>query len=103
MTSKNHKKVYSTLIDIEQFLILLSTITGWISISALASLVSISIRIASFTRGLKIGAVTPRIKNYKWIIKKKKKKHDKIALLLKTKSYFLRRYSIQIIVIINLF
>ena len=35
--------------------------------------------------GLKICAITARIKKYKSIFKKKKKKHDKIALLAKSK------------------
>ena len=35
--------------------------------------------------GLKICTITAEIKNYKSIIKKKKKKHDKIVLLAKSK------------------
>ena len=35
--------------------------------------------------GLKICGITAGIKNYQSIIKKKKKKHDKIVLLAKTK------------------
>ena len=35
--------------------------------------------------GLKLCTVTVAIKKYKSIIKKKKKKHDKIVLLAKTK------------------
>ena len=40
--------------------------------------------IASSTIGLKICVITAGIKNYKSIIKKRKKKHDKIALLAKS-------------------
>ena len=36
--------------------------------------------------GLKICAITARIKKYKSIIKKKKKRHDQIALSVKNKS-----------------
>ena len=36
--------------------------------------------------GLKICAITAEIKKYKSIIKKRKKKHDKIVLLAKSKS-----------------
>ena len=81
--SKKHKKVFVTLIYIENFLILASTIT--ISISAVAYLVSIFVGNTSFAIGLKIYAMTPGIKNYQSIINKKRKKFDKIALLAKTK------------------
>ena len=39
----------------------------------------------SSTVGIKIYAITAGVKKYKSIIKKKKKKHDKIALLAKPK------------------
>ena len=65
--------------------IVISTITGFVSISAFASLVVIPIGIASSTIGLKICVITAGIKKYKSIIKKKKKKHDKIVLLAKSK------------------
>ena len=48
-------------------------------------LVSIPLGITSSVIGLKICAITAGIKKYHSIIKKKKKKHDKIALLAKTK------------------
>ena len=83
--SKKHKKVCTTLNYIEHLLILASTITGCISISAFASLVGIPIGITSSTIGLKICAIAARAKKYKSIIKKKKKKHDKIVLLAKSK------------------
>ena len=83
--SKKHKKVCTTLNYIEHFLILASTITGCISISAFASLIGILIGITSSAIGLKICAITAGIKKYKSIIKKKKKKHDKIVLLAKSK------------------
>ena len=43
------------------------------------------LNLLSFAVGLKICAITSGIKNYKSIIKKKKKKHDQIVLLGKTK------------------
>ena len=55
------------------------------SISAFASLIGILIGITSSVIGLKINAITAGIKKYKSIIKKKKKKHDKIVLLAKSK------------------
>ena len=79
LMSKKHKKVCTTLNYIEHFLILASTITGCISISAFASLIGILIGITSSAIGLKICAITAGIKKYKSIIKKKKKKHDKIV------------------------
>ena len=74
MTSKNHKKVCTTLSYIEYFLILDSTITGCVSISTFASLVGIPIGITSSAIGLKKCAVTEGIKKYKSIIKKKIKR-----------------------------
>ena len=83
--SKKHKKVCTTLNYIEHFLILGSTIAGCISISAFASLVDIAIGLTSSAIGLNICAITAAIKKYKSIIKKKKKKHNKIVLLAKSK------------------
>ena len=85
LMSKKHKKVCTTLNYIEHFLILGSTITGCVSISSFVSLVAIPIGIKSSAIGLKICAITAGIKKYKPIIEKKKKKHDKIVLLAKSK------------------
>ena len=82
--SKKHKKVWVTLNYIEHFLILASAVTGCILISAFASLLGIPIWITSSAIGLKICAITAVVKKYKSIIKKKKRKHDKILLLPKT-------------------
>ena len=88
LVSKKHKKVCATLNFIENFLILLSTITGCISISAFSSLIGIPIGITSSAIGFIICAITARIKNYKSIIKRKKKEHDKIVLLAKSTLRF---------------
>ena len=82
---KKHKKVCATLNYIVHFLILASTITGCVSISAFSSLVGIPIGISSSAIGLNIFEITGGTKKYKSIIKKKKK-HDKIVLLAKSKS-----------------
>ena len=82
---KKHKKVCTTLNYIKHFVILASKITGCISISTFASLVGILIGIMSSAIGLEICAITVGIKNYKSIIKKKKKKNDKLILLGKSK------------------
>ena len=58
-------------------------ITGYVP--AFASLVGIPIGNASYTAGLRICAITPAIKKFKWIIKEKRNKRDKIVLLGKTK------------------
>ena len=81
LMSKNHKKVSTTLNYIERFLILTSTITGLVSISVFASLIGIPIGVTSSAIGLKICGIAAGIKKYKSIIKKNKKKHDKIVLL----------------------
>ena len=85
LMSKKHQKVCTTLNYIEHFLIFASRITGYISISAFASLLGIPIGITSSEIALKICAITAGIKNYKSIIKEMKKKHDKIVLLAKSK------------------
>ena len=76
LMSKKHKKVSTFLNDVEHCLILASTITGYVSISAFASLFGVFTGIASFAVGLKSCAVTAEIKKYQSIIKKKKRKHD---------------------------
>ena len=81
--SNKYKKVCPTLNCIEHFLILISAITGCVSTSAF--FVGIPIGFTSPAIGLKICAVTAGTKNYKSIIKKKKKKHDKTTLSAKTK------------------
>ena len=63
LMSKKHKKVSKILIFIEHFLILVSTITGCVSISAFASLLGIPI--TSSVIGLKICAITAGVKKYK--------------------------------------
>ena len=66
-------------------LILASTVTGCVSISAFTSLVAVPVGITSSPVKLKIYAITTGIKKYKSIIKKKKKKHNGIVLLGKSK------------------
>ena len=82
--SKKHIKVSTTINYIEHYLVLGSTITICISISAFASLVAIPMRITSSAIGLKMCAISAAIKKYKLTIKKKKKKHYKIVLLAKS-------------------
>ena len=57
-----------------------------ISISDFASLIDIPIKIRSSAIGLKICAIAAGIKTFKSIIKKKKRKHDEIVFLAKSKS-----------------
>ena len=81
--SKSIKKL--NLNNIDHLFTVIFTITGCISISAFTSLVGVPIVMTSSAMGLKVCAITVRIKKYKSIIKKKKKKHDKIALIAKPK------------------
>ena len=69
----------------DHLLIVIPTITGCVSIPIFVSLLGISIGITSSAIGLKICAVTAGIKKYKSIIRKNKKKHDKMVLLAKSK------------------
>ena len=59
---KKHKKVCTTLNYIDHFLILASTITECISVSAIVSLLGIPIGIASSAVILKICVITAGIK-----------------------------------------
>ena len=83
--SKEHEKVCRDLNYIKHLLILVSTVTGCVSISAFAYSVDNPIGITSSAIGLKIYLITSGIKKYKSIIKKEKKKHDTIVLLAKSK------------------
>ena len=83
--SKKHKNVYRVLNHIEHLLILISTVAGCVSISTFTSLVGIPIGITSSAIRLKICVIISGIKKYKSVIKKKKKKHDKILSLAKSK------------------
>ena len=66
LMSKKHKKVFAILNYTEHFLILASTITGYISISDFDSLLGIALGITSSAIGLKILAIG--IIKYKSII-----------------------------------
>ena len=85
LMSRKHKKVCTTLNYTEHHLILASAITGCISISAFGFLLGTPIEITNFAIGLKNCAIPAGIKQYKSIIKEKKKKHEEIVLLAKTK------------------
>ena len=84
--SKKYKRSCKYLNYVEHLLILSSIITGCISIYAFASLICVPVGITSFAVGIKICAITARIKKYKSSVKKKKKKHDKLVLLAKSRS-----------------
>ena len=62
--SKKHEKVYRVLNYIENLLILLSTVSGCVSVSAFAALVGIPIEITSSAIGLKICVITAGIEKY---------------------------------------
>ena len=85
LMSKSHKKVYRVLKFIEHLLILISTVTGCVLIYVFTSLIGIPIVITSSATGLKNCVINAGIKNFKSIIKKKKKKHDRILSLAKSK------------------
>ena len=72
---EKYKKTCKQQKYVEYLLIFISTITDGVSISAFASLVC----------DTQICAITAGIKKYESIIQKKKKQHDEIALLGKSK------------------
>ena len=67
--NEKHKKVSRVWKYIENFLILIHTLTERVSISDFASLINIPIGITSSEIGLKICLITTGIKKYKSIIK----------------------------------
>ena len=79
--SEKHKKTCKDWNYFENLHNLSSAFTGCVSVSALNSLIAFHVGIKSSAIGLKIHAITTRIRNYKSIIKKKKKNFDKIVLL----------------------
>ena len=81
LMSEKYNKTCKYLNYIEELLILVSTVTGCVSISAFASLVWVPVGITSSAVEIKICEITARIKKYNLLIRKKKKKHDKIVLL----------------------
>ena len=82
---KKHKKICKILNYTEHLIILASTVTGCVSIFALASFVGFPVGIASSTAIIEVCVITARIKKYKSIIKNNNKKYDEIVLLPKTK------------------
>ena len=62
--SKKHKKIYATLNYVDNFLILASKFTGYVSIFVFASLVGLPIGNMSFVTGFKVCAITTGIKKY---------------------------------------
>ena len=84
MLSEKYKETCKYLNYVENLLILVSTVTGCVSISVFASLACVSVGITSSAIGIELSPTTAGAKKYKSIIKKKKK-HDKIVLLGKAK------------------
>ena len=68
--SENYNNKYKYLNYVEHLLILVSTVTGCVSISEFALLVAIPVGITSSAVGLQIFAVTAGIKKYNSIRKK---------------------------------
>ena len=64
LMSEEHKKTCKYLSYVEHLLILVSTVTGRISIAAFASLVCVAVGIMSSSIRIKICAITAGIKNY---------------------------------------
>ena len=78
--SKKCKMICTNFNCIEHLLILSSPVTRFVSVSAFASSVGIPVGIPS-----PAVAITGGIRKYKSIIKRNKKKHNKIEMLVKVK------------------
>ena len=82
LMSEKCKRTCKCLNYVENSLILSSTITSWVSISAFASLVRVPVcTTSSAIFCAKICAIIAGIKKYKSIIKKKRKMHEKNVML----------------------
>ena len=81
---EKYKKTCKYLHYVELLVILSSTVTSCVSVSAFALLVCVPVGVTSSAVRIKICAIAKGIKKYKSIITKKKK-HDKIVLLGKDK------------------
>ena len=75
---------------VEHLLILASTFTYFVSVSAFASAVGIPEGNTSSAVELKICVIMVSVKKDKSMIKKRRKKHNQIVFLARTTSYFLR-------------
>ena len=73
LISEKYKKTCKYLNYAEHMVVLSSAIFASISISAFASLVCVPVGITSSAVGIEICAMSVEIKNYKSVIKKKKK------------------------------
>ena len=69
----------------KHFLVLVSRMTGCVWISASVSLLGIPIGIVIYAIDWKICTITAGIKKYKSKIKKRRKKHNTIVVLAKSK------------------
>ena len=83
--SEKYERTCKYLNHVGNFLISISIVTTCVSISVFTLLVCVPVGITSSAVGIKTCAIIAGIKKYKLIIKKKKKKHDKIVLLGKYK------------------
>ena len=82
LMSEKYKNTYKYLSCVKHLLIIASTVSGCVSISACTSLVCVPIGITSSAAGINICAITAGIEKYNSVMKKKKKKkHYKTVLL----------------------
>ena len=66
--NEKYKKTWKNLNHVEHLLILISTVTGCVSISAFASLVFVPVCIINAAVGIQICGITAGIKMYKSIM-----------------------------------
>ena len=78
---EKYEKTCKYLNYVEQLLILVLTVTGCVSFSAFVSLACVLVGITTSAVGIKMCPITAGTEKYKSIMRKKKKKHDKVVLL----------------------
>ena len=90
LMNEKYKKTCKYLNYVENLLVLSLTITACVSISAVASLVSVLVGVTSSAIGIKICAITARIKTFTSIIKRKKKSMIKYCFKEKISQILLK-------------
>ena len=85
LMNEKYEKTFKYLNYAQHLFILVSTVTGFVSTSAFASVVCVPFGITNSAVGVNICAITAGAEKYKSVIEKKKKQHDKIVLLGKDK------------------
>ena len=85
LMSKNLSKYIASFDHLDKSLIVLSVVTGSISIASFATAIGLPARIISASCSLEFSITTGFVKKFLKTIRNKKKKHNKIVMLARSK------------------